>query len=292
MNIQALRAYCAVVELRSFAKASRRLDCSTPTMTRLIQSVESELDLVLLHRSTRLVVPTEAGELFYQQALDLVRQYDSGVSALQQLTTRVSGRLKIGVPASINRLWLMPSLHRFYQQYPDVDIQVVIGNHLLDLLSERFDLVVHCSDLKDSNLYAQPIRQWHKVTCASPDYLASAPALTAPSDLSEHNCLDHYDNVSQTWRYKVNNKHVDAFVAGNTRVNNSLDLKQLAIANLGVVYLPSFTVQDALDRGELVAVLEDCVATTYPMTVVYSERQRQNKKITAFIKFLDDILPG
>ena len=182
MQIEQLKAFCAIYENNSLSAAARQLVISTPMMTRHLQHIESELGVVLFHRSTRALNATEAGDLFYHQAQELIQQYDSSIAALKSLSTHVSGTLKIGLPASINQLWITPTLHKLCKTYPDLSIRLVNGNHLLDLLSEGFDVIIHCGALPDSGLYYQKLRDWHKITCATPRYLKKHGTPQQPGD--------------------------------------------------------------------------------------------------------------
>jgi LysR family transcriptional regulator, regulator for bpeEF and oprC len=291
MQIDALKAYCTVYEEESFAKAARKLGISTPMMTRRIQQVESELDTELLYRSTRALTPTEAGELFYHQAKELIYQYDASILSLQTLSMEVSGTVKIGLPASISHLWVAPNLHHLTAEYPDLKFRLINGNHLLDLVSERFDVIIHCGKLPDSGFYSQAIRQWRKVTCASPNYLKTNGMPKHPDDLKNHNCLDHFDNLRNTWGFTIEGVEKPFFVKGNIKANSSMDLKNLAVSGHGVVYLPSFTVDQDIQDRKLKPILKKYEPRDYDMHVIYASKRHSNKKLRVVLDFLNEVLP-
>lgn len=286
MLLEDLKAFCLVCEQNSLAKAARKLGISTPMMTRRIQRMESELQIQLFNRSTRVVKATEAGKLFYQQCIEVINQYDSGVKALQTLSEQVSGTIKIGLPTSISHLWVTTALKKFLSKYPDVKIQIVNGNHLLGLLAEGFDMVVHCGQLPDSGYYFRKICDWHKLTCAAPSYLKKFGVPEHPSDLINHNCVDHYDNYRNTWTYNVKGKLTDFFVQGNVKANSSIDLKNLAVSGLGLVYLPDFTVHGEVKSGNLKIVLDRYQPEKLPMYAVYPSRQSLSKKNQVLLEYL------
>ncbi|MDF1655044.1 MAG: LysR family transcriptional regulator [Coxiellaceae bacterium] len=291
MQIEFLKAFCTVYEQGSLTQAANKLGVSTPKMTRQLQQVESELNTSLFHRSTRALTVTEAGELFYHQAKEIIRQYESSLLSLQTLTTTVSGTIKIGLPASISHLWITPTLQQLSAQYPELKFKLVIGNHLLDILSDSFDLIIHCGKLPDSGFYYQKIRNWHKVTCASPEYLKTHGTPRHPEDLIKYNCLDHYDNFSNTWSYKINGKPTDIFIEGNTRANSSLDLKNLALSDMGIAYLPSFTVNDAIKTETLIPILNKYNTASYEMYAVYPSKKDISKKLQVVLEYLNNVLP-
>ncbi|MDF1796312.1 MAG: LysR family transcriptional regulator [Coxiellaceae bacterium] len=291
MQIEYLQAFCTVYEQGSLTQAANKLGLSTPKMTRQLQQLESEINALLFHRSTRAITPTEAGELFYQQAKEILLQYESSLLSLQTLTTSISGTVKIGLPASISHLWITPTLHKLSTQYPELKFKIVIGNHLLDILSDGFDLIIHCGKLPNSGFYYQKLRDWHKVTCASPEYLKTNGTPKHPNELHKHNCIDHYDNFSNTWSYQIDGKPADIFIEGNIRSNSSIDLKNLALADMGIAYLPSFTVNDAIKSKKLKPILKKFTADSYEMYAVYPSKKEISKKLQVVLDYLNSVLP-
>lgn len=260
-------------------------------MTRRIQQVEEQVGVQLLHRSTRVLTPTEAGELFYQQMREVVREYDAGVASVKTLGDKIAGTIKIGVPTSISRLWIAPTLHRLNKKYPDLEVRIVIGSPLLYLLSERFDLVIHCSTLPDSGFYYQSLSKWNKITCAAPKYIKKHGVPKHPNDLANFNCLDQFDNMYQTWGYKIKGKNENIAVAGNVQANSSMDLKALALSGMGLIYLPSFIIADEIKSGKLQEVLLDYKSDPYDMYAVFPHKKQHNKKIQVMLDYLDEVLP-
>ncbi|MDF1759071.1 MAG: LysR family transcriptional regulator [Coxiellaceae bacterium] len=291
MKIESLIAFCIIYELGSLTQAAKKIGISTPKMTRQLQQLESDLNTKLFHRSTRALNATEAGELFYQQTKELLLQYEASLNSLQTLTTTVSGTIKIGLPASISQLWITPTLQHLSEKYPELKFKLVIGNHLLDILSDGFDLIIHCGKLPDSGFYFQKLRDWHKITCASPTYFKAHGTPKHPDELSKHNCLDHYDNFSNTWSYIIDDKQSAVFIEGNARANSSMDLKNLALSDMGIVYLPSFTVIDAIKAKKLKPILHKYTADKYAMYAVYPSKKEISKKLQVVLDYLIKVLP-
>ena len=291
MQIEYLKAFCTVYKEKSFAQAARKLNISTPKMTRQIQQLEQELGVKLLHRSTRALNSTEAGEIFYQQAHEILQQYDATVAAVHNLGESVAGTLKIGAPASISQLWIAPTIHKLTEKYPNLEIRLVLGNHLLDLLSDRFDIILHCSTLPSSDYYFQKLHSWRKITCAAPTYLKKHGTPDEPKHLQQHNCLDHFDSNTGTWGYKIDNSKTDIAVRGSMQANSSITLKELALAGSGIVYLPSFTVADALQNGTLIEVLSDYRLDDYEIYAVYPAKKQSSKKLQVVLEYLEEVIP-
>ncbi len=259
-------------------------------VTRRVARLEKSLDTRLLHRTTRLVSLTEPGQVFYTQVRDLLEALESSKKAVKSFMQEVTGTLKVGLPASISYLHLTPNLHHFTQKFSQLKIQIVHGNHLLDLLRDGFDLVIHCSSLPDSNFYYQQLGDWRKIICASPDYLKKFARPKVPEDLAEHHCLDHYDNFQRTWKFNINNKLKSIAINSKILANSSMDLKNLAVLGHGIAYLPSFTVYKELKSGQLISLLEDFQPPKISMFAVYPSHQYLSKKAKVFLDFLKKLL--
>lgn len=149
--IESIQAFCEVVRRGSFSEAARVLKVTAPVVTRRIQQLETHLDAKLLHRTTRAVTITSSGKLFHEEALAILAHYSAGKQAIQSLSTQVNGSLKVGVPVSISQLLIAPALQSFHAQYPEITINLVQGNHVLNVLQDNFDVVLHCGVLPDSS---------------------------------------------------------------------------------------------------------------------------------------------
>lgn len=281
--------FVSVVDNHSFSKAARQLKLSAPIITRHIAKLENTLGVRLLQRNTRQVSLTEAGTIFYESCLAILQTYTTSLKQVKNLSSQLVGTLKIGLPASISYLHISPVINKFLKKYPDLNIHIVNGNHLLDLLSAGFDFIVHCGELSDSNLYCKKLGTWTKAICASPSYLKNFGVPKNPDDLRHHNCLDHYDNRDNTWEFLIDGHIHDVPVRGNIRSNTSLDLKNLAVAGLGITYLPSFTVKHEIANGSLKKILTRYQPPPLNLYAVYPSNKFLNKKTKVFIDFLNTI---
>jgi DNA-binding transcriptional LysR family regulator len=255
-----------------------------------VARLEKSLDTRLLHRTTRVVSLTEPGQAFYNEVRNLLEALEASKKTAKSFTQEVTGTLKIGLAASICYLHLTPKLHLFTQKFPQLKIQIVNGNHLLDLLREGFDLIIHCNTLPDSNYYYQKLGNWRKIICTSPSYLKKFGTPKTPQDLTAHHCLDHYDNFQRTWKFNVNNKVMLIPINSIISANSSMDLKNLAIHGQGIAYLPSFTVFHELKAGRLISILEDYQPHSIGMFAVYPSHQYLSKKSKLFLDFLSQLL--
>ncbi len=287
--LEDINAFCACVEYKGFSQAARKIGISAAMITRRIARLEKSLDTRLLNRTTRVVTLTEAGQIFYTQVRDLLQSLQACKEAVKSFNQEVTGTLKIGLPASISYLHISKSLPKFCNQFPQLKIQMVHGNHLLDLLSNGFDIIIHCGELPDSNLYYQKLGNWKKIICASPNYLEKYGRPEQP-DFSTHSCLDHYDNFKRTWKFTIEGQLKHVPINANIYANSSLDLKNLAQSGLGIAYLPSFTVYNEIKTGQLISILQEYQPPPMSMYAVYPSKEYLSKKTKLFLDFLTELM--
>lgn len=304
--IKEIQCFCKVADLGGLAKAARALNVSTPMMTRHINKLEKELGVRLFQRTTRHISLTAAGEHFYTHAEAIIEHYQSGKKTINSLTSQATGHLKIGLPTSISQLWLTPALKKFYMRHPDVNVSLLNGNYLLNMLSDGFDFVIHCGELPDGNYYAKKIKDWRKLVCATPEYWQQYGIPQKPEELSAHNCLDHFCNythpdyyvcseqnysaLERSWPMQINNKLCKIPINGNTKADSSMALRKLALSGLGVVNLPDFVVADCLRDGHLQVVLKDYQPAPLGMYLVYTSQSRMSYTMQIMMEFILDVL--
>ncbi len=288
--LEDIEIFCAIAKTGGFAKAAKELHLSTSIVTRRLARLEQKLEVRLMHRTTRQVSLTDAGQLYYEEVSPILDALQASNKNVKSLSKEATGILKIGLPVSISHLYVTQWLHEFLAQHPRLTVHMVNGSRLLDLLGEGFDLILHCGELPDSTFYSKKLGMWEKITCASPAYLKQHGTPKKPEDLMHHNCLDHADNFQGTWDFQVKGKLNSIPVRGNARVNSSIDLCNLAKTGLGLVYLPSFSVAHALKTGELVSVLDAYRPKPLGMYLVYPSHKYLSYKTQALMDFMSGLL--
>lgn len=288
--IEDITIFCAIAKHKSFSKAALELHISPSIVTRRLSRLEKKLDVRLLNRTTRLVTLTEAGQLYHDEVRTLLEALEVTNKNIKSLKKNISGVLKIGLPVSISHFYVTPHLHELLIRFPALKIHIVHGNHLLDLLGNGFDLVMQCGELPNSNFHYKKLGLWEKVICASPEYLEKNGTPINPADLMHHNCLDHADNYNVNWLFEEKGEVKKIPVTGNACINSSIDLCNLAVSGLGIVYLPSFTVKHKLVTKELISILDCYRPPSLPMYLVYPTNQYLSQKTRVFIDFMSEIL--
>lgn len=284
--IEKLKTFITVIEQHSFAKAAKKLNLSRASVTRHIQELEDELQVTLLIRSTRHLSLSEQGEAFHRYALDMLTLHEEALDTLQQKQHRIEGHLKIGLPFSILDRFSESFIATISQNYPELSIEIIQGNHLHDLLSSQFDIVIHCGPLPDINAYYEKIADWQIALCAAPAYLKQHGTPKQLKALEKHALLDHADNHTGCWRFK----HETIAINSRLRINSSTALRTLAEQGLGIVYLPSFTIARALERGTLTPLLRTSWRDPMAVYALYPEKKRHHKKIRLIVDALKEAL--
>lgn len=279
-----------IIQQKSLTKASKELGLSAPVVTRRLARLEKSLNIQLIQRTTRRIHLTEAGEVFFAHINDVLNALEAGKDAIKNLSKDVAGTLKVGLPASISYLYVTKMLYKFTARYPNLNIHIVTGNHLLESLNNGFDLVIHAGILPNSSFYYKKLSSWKKVFCASPHYLGKHDIPKHPEELQQHNCIDHYDNFDKSWTYKENGELKKIKVHGNIRTDNNFDIKQLALSGIGIAYLSKCTIYEEIKQKRLVSILENYQASELGTYAVYPSKHFISKKTEVFLEFISNLL--
>lgn len=288
MLLKPLNAFVMTIKLDGFAKAAQALGTSPSSISRLLAQLEEELGFSLLERTTRTLKLTEAGAQFYEKAQEILTIYDSSKKHLGNLSNELSGNLKIGAPASMSYLYITNCIDEFLNGYPNLKLQLVNGDHLLDLLEDDFDFVLHCRPLPDSNFLYKKLGLWTRTLCASPEYIKKHGRPKNLEELKQHNCLLHYDNKEGTWPLNVDGETKNIPINGNISTDSSLNLKNLACKGIGIAYLPSFIIFRELSNKTLIPILPKHFLPPKEIYAVYTKNRYRIKKVKALLEFLTE----
>jgi len=287
MQIEDLRIYIAVIHAGNFTAAAEQLMLSKQYVSRRMAALEASLGVRLLIRNTRKLSVTDAGLLFAQHAqriLDEIQEAELAVSDQQQT---LRGTFRINLPMSFGMSHLSPLIAEFLSHHPALQFQIELADRYVDVIGEGVDMAIRIGTLADSTLIARPLGELKRVICCSPDYLKRAGTPQHPDELLQHACLRYGREGQNGWELQVNGKAKWLAVQGPMVSNNGEVLRDAALAGLGLVLLPAFIVESALQRGELVTVLDGCQPPPLSLNAVYPQhRQRSevNRQLLAFLQ--------
>ena len=287
-RMASIATFTKVVGTGSFSAAARQMQVSQALVTKQIQELESWLGARLLNRTTRRLSLTEVGTTFYERAGRILEAVEEAKDAAGALQTVPRGRLRINAPLSFGLLHLAPVLTDFLKRYPDVSVELLVNDRLVDLLEGEFDVGVRIGRLRDSSLIARRIGPIQLAVCAAPEYLARHGEPRTPEDLAKHDCLEYtYFESRGEWRL-LNPKgdEIVVPVSGRYLANNADVLRTTAIAGGGVILLPTFIVGDDLRAGRLVRLLPDYPPPEQGLHALYPPGRHLSAKVRSFVDFL------
>ncbi|MBL4688591.1 MAG: LysR family transcriptional regulator [Nannocystaceae bacterium] len=273
----------------SFSEVARESGVSASSVNRQITALEEHLGACLFRRTTRQLTLTEAGVLYLEYAQRIAADLEEAQRAVARLGESPAGHLRVTAPVGLALLHVSPILPAFFERYPDITVELHLGDGIVDLITERVDVAIRFAWLEDSSLKSRRLAVSRSAVCASPAYLSRRPAIEHPNDLAVHNCLSFRTSPGPTtWRFRKGRKIFETRVDGNLKINSGLGLAAAATDGLGVVMLPSWHVADGLAKGELVRLLPTYALEPdhTPVTAVFAADRLVAPKIRAFVDFL------
>ena len=287
----AMRLFVKVVEEGSFSKAGPHLGITQSTASRNIAALEEKLGTQLIRRSTRRLNLTEAGEIYYKRARQIIADIDDAHVAVGRLNDEPGGVLRITTAASFGRRHIAPLLGDFHARYPAVKVGLSLNDSIEDVIGAGFDLAIRFGALDDSSLIAKRLATCRSIVCAHPDYLETAGIPTRPTDLEAHNCLTFRVMPGHNiWHFEQNGRPHSVSVSGSLFSDNSDALLSAAVSGLGIVLLPSWMVSEDIERGTLVPILSeyDLMPRTTPMHAVFASNRHMAPKLRVFLDYLEE----
>ena len=287
-RLDAMAMFARVVERENFSAAARDLGLSKSAVSKAVSRLEDRMGVRLLNRTTRRLSLTEAGMAFYQGCRRVVAEADAAEEAVTHLAVAPRGRLLVNAPMSFGVLHLAPALPEFMRRYPELAVEMVFNDRLVDLVEEGFDVGVRIARMTDSSLIARRLAPNRRVLCASPNYLHDHGVPVALEGLSEHDCLLYsYQVDGDVWRFRGPVGQRLVRVTGRLRVNNGEALLAAALGHRGIALLPTFICGDALRLRHLVHVLPEwSEAGDAAVYAVYPASRNLSPKVRVFVDYL------
>lgn len=292
-TLHGMRVFVRVVDCGSFTAAAAALELSTAQVSRLVGDLEQQLQARLLHRTTRRLALTEAGERYLQRCRQILDDVDSASAEARGAHLTPRGRLRVHSLPGLGSRHLAPLAARFRQLHPDVIIELSLSPQTPDLLEDGHDvLVAFARELPDSQMVAQQLGSMFSVVCAAPAYLARHGVPDGPVQLREHSYLRLVDMLyPDTWLIDDGAGQYDALPQAVFQVNLAESLVRAAQAGMGFCLLPSFVATPALLDGSLQRLLPQHRLRQRNIYALYPSRRFLDAKIKAWVEFLKAELP-
>jgi DNA-binding transcriptional LysR family regulator len=286
-RLTSLTAFVRVVDSGGFSAAGRRLNMSTTMVSNHVQALEDRLGARLLHRTTRKVSLTEVGKAYYDRCTQILVDLEQADDIAGALQSTPRGTLRVYTATHIVP-FIASVVGEFLASYPDVKVDLTMGEPNVDMIEERFDVAVRLTPPPDSSVIIRSLATWRHVLCCSPGYLERHPRPQQLSDLSQHNCVRHVLYPFQDGWHFMDRKGVPAMVAvsGNLVTNSGETLRAAALHGVGISMAAGFLVHEDLESGRLIRLLPEYRPLEMSMSAVYPHRHHLSAKVRTFIDLL------
>ncbi|MCB1889521.1 MAG: LysR family transcriptional regulator [Rhodocyclaceae bacterium] len=289
-RLEAMKVFCTVVEAGGFAAAADRLGISTSAASRHVAQLEGHLNVRLLNRTTRRVSPTDEGYAYFERCTQLLADVEEADSMVAGGAHLPRGRLRLTAPGALATLRLAPALAAFGDAHPEISLDIVLSESVVDFIEEGIDLAIRVGRVGSDNLVARRIGGAHLIAAAAPAYLSTRGTPRRPDELPAHACLTYAHAASgNVWRFQdPAGEVVEVRVAGRVHANNGVLLAEMAAAGCGITMAPDFILEPMLREGRLVPVLAEWAPPPLPIHAVYPSRRHLSAKVRAMSSFLAD----
>ncbi len=285
-RLEAMEVFLAAVEGGSLSSAGRKLGMPLTTVSRKISDLERHLNARLLERSTRKVMPTDAGLDFVAACKAVLQSVNEAERTVAGEYTTPRGDLTVTAPICFGRMHVLPVISAFLERYSDVDVRLILSDGDCDLQEDRIDVAVRIMHLPDSSLVATRIAHVRPVVCASPSYLDRAGRPATPNDLARHACIATGSALAPTpWSFCIDGTETKLPVKPRLVATTSEAAIDAAIASVGVTQTLCCQTQSARAAGLLEVILGAYEAKPVPVNFVYRRRDRVPMKLRSFLDF-------
>lgn len=285
-RFESMSILVAVVEAGSFSAAARQLRMPLATVSRRVGELEAHLNTRLLHRSTRQLALTEAGQSYVAACRRILEEVGEAERAASGEYSAPKGELVITAPIVFGRLHLLPVVSDFLKTFSDIDVRMVLTDRVVPLLEEQVDVALRIAELPDSNLVATPIGTVRRVVCASPAYFAEHGTPTRPAELAAHACITFEQMASrQVWTFSSGKSEIAVPVRSRLAVSTAEAAIDAAVAGVGITRVISYQMAGALRTGALKIVLAPFEPAPWPISLVHTGQGILPLKLRAFLDF-------
>ncbi|MCT4608113.1 MAG: LysR family transcriptional regulator [Pelagimonas sp.] len=286
MDWDKLRIFHAVADAGSLTHAGDSLHLSQSAVSRQIRALEESLDTTLFHRHARGLILTEQGELLFDATQAMSKRIDAATARIHDSEEEVFGELKVTTTQGFGAIWLAPRLAKFYEQYPDLNIDLMLEERVLDLPMREADVAIRMKEPSQADLVRKKLMAVRMRMYASPDYLAAHGTPQSIEEIGKHRLICQKSSAAQVAAgSELVQKLLTHDVKSMLTVNNYFGVLQGVISNLGIGVLPDYIIEDF---PTMVRVLPDVESVEVPVFLAYPEELRQSKRVAAFRDFVQD----
>ena len=286
---QAMTTFVRVVETGSFSAAARQLHVGQPAVSKIVAQLEARLQVSLLIRSTHGLTPTEAGQAYYERARNALQEADEAELAARGAGSGLSGRLRVSAATTFARLHIIPRLPAFLDAHPQLDVDILLDDRMIDLVAEGVDISLRMGALADSSAVARKLATGKRSVLATPAYLARAGMPLVPADLADHNAIV-YSQLPNVWSFHRDGSAVSVSVAGRLRVSAAEGLRAAILADMGLTITSDWMFAPELESGAVTRLLPAWSLPDIDLWAVFPTGRMMTAKARQFADFVQGLM--
>lgn len=286
-RLHLMTVFVAVAEEESFAGGARRLAMSPPAVTRCVAALEAKLGVKLLDRTTRYVRVTEAGNRYLEDSRRIIAEVDEADEAAVGINATPKGHLTITTPVVFGTMFVTPIVVDYLRQYPDMDVNALLLDRVVNLMEEGIDVGVRIGELPDSSMKALRVGQIRRVVCASPAYLEAHGMPDTPADLARHNVVAA-TGISPTveWKFMRGKTPFSVRIHPRLTITNNHAAIEAACGGFGITRLMSYQIAPHLAAGRLKIILSDYELPPLPIHILHREDRHKSARVRSFVDLI------
>lgn len=288
-RLQAMTAFVRVVETGSFSQAGRQIGVGQPAISKTIAQLEDRLQVRLLIRSTHGLTPTDAGLRFFERARNAIQEADEAELEAKGAGAGLSGRLRICAATTFARIMILPHLSQFMDSHPDLDVDVILDDRVIDLVSEGIDVALRMGELADSSAVARKLATGRRSVIATPAYLERHGIPGVPADLSAHQAIV-YTQLGNSWTFSREGTQASIAVTGRARFSAAEGIRTAVLSHMGLAVASDWMFAPELADGTVHRVLEDWKLPDIDLWAVFPTGRLASAKARAFADFAGSIV--
>ena len=283
-KLRAIQLFVRLADLGSFTRVAEQTNTSKSMVSKEISRLEETIGARLLHRSTRNVQLTHAGIGYLQRAREILEKIDEADDFVQDLQQNPRGKIKINAPMALGLVDLSTLFTDFMRAYPEIELDIHLGDESVDLVEQGFDLGFRASSRPiDSNYVGRPLTSFKYKVCVNPDYFNHHSNINLPRDLSDHNCFIYsYFQGKNVWPIEDG-----VTVQGTLRVNSTIFMMEAIKDGQGIGFIPDFVCRQALEKGEVIEILPHAHKPELTLYALYPARKFVPSNLVQCIAFFE-----
>lgn len=289
-RFDSMRVFVRIVELKSFTRAADDLQLPRATVTHAIQQLEKRLGVRLLHRTTRQVSATLDGEAYFQRCVRLLADVEEAESVFSQSAATPKGKLRVDLQGTLGMHFLLPHIGDFFARYPDIELEIGMGDRLVDLVREGVDCVLRAGEPRESSMVGRRVALLGQVTCASKSYLERHGTPRTLDELRAHRAVNYASAAGKIlpFEFLVGGEQRTMQLRGSATVSHADAYVACCEAGLGFAQLPRYHVEQQLADGTLCEVLGKHRPAAMPVSILYPHHRQLSPRVRVFVDWVAD----